>query len=203
MTDHEKFIAEADLFEAKNELDQLLQTFNSSFREWEDKHMFGSNFRFEYDKNGRKHLVVSDLAPTDVGKPFVGSVRVREAGLVLDEQLEAVLKDIADQTVDPFKESKEEGSVMIPPEISDEMARLGAIVPTPEIPELEAISVRLDQELRNRVRSSFMAVMEATLSEGDLLLLSALGVDGRHKILDVFIEECQSLKKELNDESGS
>jgi len=38
------------------------------------------------------------------------------------------------------------------------------------------------------------------LGDGDLVILSALGIDGRQEILDIFIEQCKQLKKEMSDE---
>ena len=187
MTDHEKFIAEGEDFEARNELDQLLQAFNEAFRWWEDKYMYGCNFRFEYGEDGKKRMAVSDLAPMNpITIPKAGDPRLAEAGDFLEEQLNTVLEGTT--------------TGMIAPDISDPSEEVATAVP-PCQEAFAAAGQAMEDSLRARVRNSLMSVIQDALSEGDLLLLSALGIDGRPKILDVFMEECQILKKELENES--
>ena len=68
----------------------------------------------------------------------------------------------------------------------------------PRYPELAPVVDKMQSELKTRVRGLVTNLLIEAISEGDLLLLSALGIDGRVKILDVFSEECQTLKEEFS-----
>ncbi|NBO55752.1 MAG: hypothetical protein EBU84_14465 [Actinobacteria bacterium] len=43
-------------------------------------------------------------------------------------------------------------------------------------------------------------VVTNLLSEGDVIILGMMGIDGRQKILDVLIKQCEKLKKEIENE---
>lgn len=60
------------------------------------------------------------------------------------------------------------------------------------------------QDCVNRINQSaenlILGLISSLLSEGDVIILSLMGIDGRQKILDVLIEQCEKLKKEFEDE---
>lgn len=50
--------------------------------------------------------------------------------------------------------------------------------------------------LEEMARLAIFKAINQVLGGQDLLFLSGLGIDGRRKMLDVFIKECRKLKKE-------
>lgn len=66
--------------------------------------------------------------------------------------------------------------------------------------KIEETRRQLIQQLEIKARNSLLQVINEVLGVGDLIMLSALNVDGRQKMLDVFIEQCQLLKKEMSDD---
>lgn len=67
-------------------------------------------------------------------------------------------------------------------------------------PGLKALVEKIDTKLAKEARGAIYDAINRVVAEGDLMVLGALGVDGRQKILDVFIEECQKLKEEFSNE---
>ena len=63
---------------------------------------------------------------------------------------------------------------------------------------------RLAEDCLERIEMSaeglVTTVVATLLSEGDVIVLGMLGIDGRQKILDVLIEQCQKIKKEIENE---
>ena len=159
---------------AAMDLYDTVKAFNDSFKDWEDLYNYRANFRFKYDeKTGRKSLDIADIEP-------VNTAPITQAQL-----------DRAEKTVSEALKEVDEPS-FTPPEIP-------AIPEEYKHPELGNVTEALQTELRTRVRSSVGYVLMNILSENDVLLLSALGIDGRQKILDVFMEECQSLKEDFQN----
>jgi len=54
----------------------------------------------------------------------------------------------------------------------------------------------MQSNLRTAIKTAVSRLLMESLGQNDALLLSALGIDGKEKILDLFIEECQHLKGE-------
>lgn len=65
-----------------------------------------------------------------------------------------------------------------------------------KFPELGKVSNELQNELKAKARNAVNGLVMGLLGQNDMLLLSALGIDAKEKILDVLIEECKSLKEE-------
>lgn len=61
-----------------------------------------------------------------------------------------------------------------------------------------AVNKLLIAHLEMRARSAFIAAMGDVLKESDVLFLTAMGICGRKKMLDVFIKQCKLLKKEID-----
>jgi hypothetical protein len=153
-----------------------VKEFNENFRSWEDLYNYRANFCFKYDEHsGRKSLDIADIEP--VNTAAITAAQLQAAGETIQEALEQV----------------EEPS-FVPPELQSEPVRY---------PELTKVTNDLQNELKTKVKNTVSLVLMDILKENDLLLLSALGIDGRQKILDVFIEECQALKEGLNGTSRS
>jgi len=164
--------------QAALDLYDIVKAFNESFRDWEDLYNFRANFRFKYEeKDGRKSLDIADLEPLKIAP-------------ITQEQL-----DRAGETIKEALETVEEPQ-FTPPELTSSQEEF-------KYPELANVTQGLQNELRTLVRSNVGHLLMETLKENDVLLLSALGIDGRQKILDVLIEECQSLKEEFNGTSGT
>jgi hypothetical protein len=63
-------------------------------------------------------------------------------------------------------------------------------------PEFSEFIKDSEDRLRNSARLAITRVITQTLSDGDVTILSLMGIDGKQKLLDVLIEECQKLKEE-------
>ena len=85
----------------------------------------------------------------------------------------------------------------------EEMDKEEATTQEYKFPELAQVTDELQLNLKERVRTSVVQLITQAVGENDLLLLSALGIDGRGKMLDVFIEECQHLKEEFGNGYGT
>lgn len=62
--------------------------------------------------------------------------------------------------------------------------------------DLDRLRALLTTSLENRAREEILAAIANVLGDGDLMFLSGLGIDGRQKMLDIFIEQCRLLSKE-------
>jgi hypothetical protein len=62
-----------------------------------------------------------------------------------------------------------------------------------------AIKKLLLAHLEEKARVAFLEAIASVLKDGDILFLTAMGICGKKKMLDVFIEQCKILKKEEND----
>jgi predicted transcriptional regulator len=62
---------------------------------------------------------------------------------------------------------------------------------------LKAMSGEIRQSLHEKARLAINDAIASVLAQGDLVILSVLGIDGRVEMLDIFIEECESIKKEI------
>lgn len=67
-------------------------------------------------------------------------------------------------------------------------------------PEFQEFIRDAEHRLRESAEALVPTVISKLLSDGDIMILSLMGIDARSKILDVFIEQCTKLKKELDDE---
>jgi hypothetical protein len=163
--------------EAALSLYEVIKTFNQSFKDWEDIYEYRANFRFKYEeKTGRKTLDISDIEPVNLA-PLT-----RESIQRAEEVVGNALKEVTDPA-------------FVPPELDPH----GPLASRPEVhkfPELARVTETLQTELQTKVKSSIGNVLMGFLGQNDVLLLSALGIDGRAKILDVFIEVCGALKEE-------
>jgi hypothetical protein len=63
--------------------------------------------------------------------------------------------------------------------------------------QLEQMKNKIVADLHARARMSINAAIVDVLTEGDLVILGMIGVDGRREMLNAFIEECNSLMGEL------
>lgn len=60
----------------------------------------------------------------------------------------------------------------------------------------ERLKKLLLDHLEVRAKEELLGTITRILGDADILFLSGLGIDGRQKILDVFIKQCRILKKE-------
>ena len=67
-------------------------------------------------------------------------------------------------------------------------------------PQYQEFIAQAEAKLSKSAQLLLVNLLTQLLSEGDILILSLMGVDGRQKILDVFIKECQKLKEEFKDD---
>ena len=158
-----------DHSQAQADLQALVTVFNEEFRSWEDLHGCGANFRFAYDTQGRKSLGVSDV--NSIRKDTPSLETLQNAGAKVAEALAKI------------EEEEKEPEAPPPPPV--------------KFPELENVTRKMEEDLRKNARTSILQLLASVVGQNDLLLLAALGIDGRAKILDVFIEECQTLKEEF------
>ena len=66
-------------------------------------------------------------------------------------------------------------------------------------PEMETFVKEAEERLVLEAETMIPSFISQLLSEGDVLILSVLGVDAKRKILDVFINQCQKLKGDLEN----
>lgn len=66
--------------------------------------------------------------------------------------------------------------------------------------KLKTTKEEIRRSLRDKAKMQLTFAVIQILGDGDLVILSALGIDGRQEILDIFIEQCKQLKKEMSDE---
>jgi hypothetical protein len=190
--DHKQFVQEAERDLAKADLEDIVKAFNDSFKDWEDFHSFGANFRFVYaEGTGRKSLQVSDLEPTIHCNSPVTQEQLKKAGDTIDAALMAALEPDETDEVPAFPPTGD-APIFTPPEIA-----VADTESTAKFPELSKLTTALEDNLKSKVRAALSHLLMSTVGENDLLLLSALGIDGRQKILDVFSEECRTLKEEF------
>lgn len=69
-----------------------------------------------------------------------------------------------------------------------------------EDPKLRAFAQSCFDRIEKSAENILLTVIAQLLSEGDVLVLGIIGIDGRQKILDVLIEQCQKLKKEFEND---
>lgn len=60
----------------------------------------------------------------------------------------------------------------------------------------EQLKKLLLEHLELRAREELLGTITRVLGDADILFLSGLGIDGRQKMLDIFIKQCKLLKKE-------
>lgn len=165
-----------DKEQATNDLQDILNAFNDNFRDWEELHNCRANFRFKYEEgSGRKILEISDIEEANFLP--ISLEQLQGAEETIDEALQNVLNET--QGIDT--------PTFTPPEIANDI----------KFPELAPVTEALENGLSTKVRAAVSQTLMGLVGENDLLLLSALGIDGRQKILDVFIEECGTLKEEF------
>lgn len=62
--------------------------------------------------------------------------------------------------------------------------------------DMTAAIAELEKHLQEQARLAILNAINTVSTQGDIFILSALGIDGRQKMLDLFIRECQSLMEE-------
>ena len=155
--------------EAALALYEVIKVFNQDFKDWEDLYDYRANFRFKYEeKTGRKTLDISDIEPMNLAPITRESIN----------RAEEIVGDALSKVEDP-------------PE-----APLAGSQESYKFPELAGVTQTLEDGLKAKVKDAVGSVLMGVVGQNDALLLSALGIDGRAKILDVFIEVCSALKEE-------
>lgn len=66
--------------------------------------------------------------------------------------------------------------------------------------DLKAVENRIEAVLRNKVRRGIVSITADCLGAVDMTLLTALGVDAKSKLLQIFLEE---IKQVLEDTDGT
>lgn len=70
-------------------------------------------------------------------------------------------------------------------------------LPPPTQAELDATRDQMLAHLERVAEKEIMSSLIRVLGQGDIIMLSALGIDARVKMLDVFIAHSQKLKTEI------
>lgn len=63
----------------------------------------------------------------------------------------------------------------------------------PSKEQLEALRVKIEGGIRLKARRAALAVIADCLGSHDIVLLSAMGIDGKERVIQIFNEECHAL----------
>ena len=66
--------------------------------------------------------------------------------------------------------------------------------------ELNQVALDAESRLAQTAEALMPEIITSLFSSADLVILGALGIDARVKILDVFIQKCTKLKEDIENE---
>lgn len=68
--------------------------------------------------------------------------------------------------------------------------------------ELDDVKASIEKTLRQKVRRGVVALLAECLGSHDLNLLCVLGVDGKDRLLQIFVEEATQLMNQGGTDAG-
>jgi len=69
---------------------------------------------------------------------------------------------------------------------------------SPQLPPIEVMLAEIDEKIQEHARFAIINAMNQVAAQGDFLVLGALGVDAKTKILEIFITKCNEMLMEEN-----